>query len=249
MEAPARTSEPAVKNSGIEACLLEVVSHLTGYPVEMLALDMDIEADLGIDSIKRVEILATLEEKMPGLPAIPPDTLGTLKTLGQITAFLCEQGDNAHKPENPISLPPSHPAPQPDQAVETCLLEVVSQLTGYPVEMLALDMDIEADLGIDSIKRVEILATLEEKMPGLPAIPPDTLGTLKTLGQITAFLKKKDSGMTAIGPDCPQQAETMPLPSADTLYPERRILCCGSNRIHPGSPAVACQGSTGHHHG
>ncbi len=224
METPARSSEPAGNNPGIEACLLEVVSHLTGYPVEMLALDMDIEADLGIDSIKRVEILATLEEKMPGLPAIPPDTLGTLKTLGQITAFLCEQGDTAHKLRNPIALPLSHPAPQPDQTVETCLLEVVSHLTGYPVEMLALDMDIEADLGIDSIKRVEILATLEEKMPGLPAIPPDTLGTLKTLGQITAFLKKKVPAMTAISLDCPRQAKTMPLPTTDILYPERRIL-------------------------
>ncbi len=191
MEAPARTSAPQKNIPAIEACLLEVVSHLTGYPVEMLALDMDIEADLGIDSIKRVEILATLEEKMPGLPAIPPDTLGTLKTLGQITAFLREQGGNAGKPENPMASPLIHTAPHPEQDVETCLLEVVSHLTGYPVEMLALDMDIEADLGIDSIKRVEILATLEEKMPGLPAIPPDTLGTLKTLGQITAFLKKK----------------------------------------------------------
>ena len=90
--------------------------------------------------------------------------------------------------------------------------------------MLALDMDIEADLGIDSIKRVEILATLEEKMPGLPAIPPDTLGTLKTLGQITAFLKKKDPGISACRPDCPQQTATTPFPSAGSLYPERRIL-------------------------
>jgi len=234
MEAPVETSEPAKKDPGIEACLLEVVSHLTGYPVEMLALDMDIEADLGIDSIKRVEILATLEEKMPGLPAIPPDTLGTLKTLGQITAFLCGQGDNTRKSGSPITLPPSQqPAPLPDQAIETCLLEVVSHLTGYPVEMLALDMDIEADLGIDSIKRVEILATLEEKMPGLPAIPPDTLGTLKTLGQITAFLKKKDPEMTATGPDCPQQAETTPLPSAGLFYPERRILSAVQSEFTP----------------
>ena len=88
VEAPVEISEPAAKDPGIEACLLEVVSNLTGYPVAMLALDMDIEADLGIDSIKRVEILATLEEKMPGLPAILPDTLGTLKTLGQIASFL-----------------------------------------------------------------------------------------------------------------------------------------------------------------
>ncbi|UCF89741.1 MAG: hypothetical protein JSW39_15680, partial [Desulfobacterales bacterium] len=154
----------------IETNLLEVVSHLTGYPVEMLDRDMDIESDLGIDSIKRVEILATLEEKMPGLPNIAPESMGTLKTLGQIVAYLVgvEERQAAASPppaansgrnsslatpgENTISSDGNH------QAVESTLLEVVSQLTGYPVEMLDRDMDIESDLGIDSIKRVEILA-------------------------------------------------------------------------------------------
>ncbi|MDO9566209.1 MAG: SDR family NAD(P)-dependent oxidoreductase, partial [Candidatus Desulfaltia sp.] len=62
---------------------------LTEYPVEMLNLDMDIEADLGIDSIKRVEILSTIEEKMPDLPSVSPEIMGKLKTLGQIAEHLC----------------------------------------------------------------------------------------------------------------------------------------------------------------
>jgi acyl carrier protein len=64
------------------------------------------------------------------------------------------------------------------------LISVVAELTGYPVEMLGLDMDIEADLGIDSIKRVEILSAMEERMPHLPQVTPDMVGSLKTLGQI-----------------------------------------------------------------
>ncbi|MBW2605005.1 MAG: acyltransferase domain-containing protein, partial [Deltaproteobacteria bacterium] len=70
------------------------------------------------------------------------------------------------------------PAPTHDgqKDIENHLLSTVSQLTGYPVEMLALDMDIEADLGIDSIKRVEILSALEEKMPDLPTVSPDVMG-------------------------------------------------------------------------
>jgi len=39
------------------------------------------------------------------------------------------------------------------------LLKIVSERTGYPSEMLNLDLDLEADLGIDSIKRVEILGS------------------------------------------------------------------------------------------
>ena len=141
-----------------------------------------------------------------------------------------------------------HAAPHPEQDVETCLLEVVSHLTGYPVEMLALDMDIEADLGIDSIKRVEILATLEEKMPGLPAIPPDTLGTLKTLGQITAFLKK-NPGITPARPDCPQQTGNNAACSADTIRPERRILAAVQTGFTPAARLLLAKNRPGHHHG
>jgi acyl transferase domain-containing protein/NAD(P)H-dependent flavin oxidoreductase YrpB (nitropropane dioxygenase family)/NAD(P)-dependent dehydrogenase (short-subunit alcohol dehydrogenase family) len=48
----------------IQAVLLEQVSDRTGYPVEMLDLDLDLAADLSIDSIKRVEILGVLSRKI-----------------------------------------------------------------------------------------------------------------------------------------------------------------------------------------
>ncbi len=70
-----------------------MVGRLTGYPAEMLGLDMDIEAELGIDSIKRVEILSALEEKIPDLPAVSPEIMGSLKTLGQIAEFFVESND------------------------------------------------------------------------------------------------------------------------------------------------------------
>jgi hypothetical protein len=48
--------------------LLAVVAGKTGYPVDLLRPEMALEADLGIDSVKRVEILAA-EERLPGWPA------------------------------------------------------------------------------------------------------------------------------------------------------------------------------------
>src|SRR3546814_5870902 len=44
-------------------------------------------------------------------------------------------------------------------------LAIVAERTGYPTEMLGLDADLEADLGIDSIKRVEILGAFQKAMP------------------------------------------------------------------------------------
>lgn len=47
------------------AALLEIVSERTGYPAEMLDPSLDLEADLGIDSIKRVEILNSFRKLLP----------------------------------------------------------------------------------------------------------------------------------------------------------------------------------------
>ena len=191
---PAPPAVPAEDSTSgdIAPAMLQVVSDLTGYPVEMLAMDMDIEADLGIDSIKRVEILSTIEEKMPGLPPVSPEVMGRLKTLGQIAEYL---SGNAADP----GAPPAVPAEDSTSGdIAPAMLQVVSDLTGYPVEMLAMDMDIEADLGIDSIKRVEILSTIEEKMPGLPPVSPEVMGRLKTLGQIAEYLSGSAVGQSTV---------------------------------------------------
>lgn len=36
-------------------------------------------------------------------------------------------------------------------------MAIASERTGYPIELLGIDLNVEADLGIDSIKRVEIV--------------------------------------------------------------------------------------------
>jgi NAD(P)-dependent dehydrogenase (short-subunit alcohol dehydrogenase family) len=128
-----------------------------------------------------------MEERMPHLPQVTPDMVGSLKTLGQIGDFLAS-GLKA-QPATDAAL--DDPSPSPNSgpaAVQHALLAVVAELTGYPEEMLGRDMDIEADLGIDSIKRVEILSAMEERMPHLPQVTPDMVGSLKTLGQIGDFL-------------------------------------------------------------
>src|SRR5438309_688599 len=54
----------------------------------MLELDMRLDADLGIDSIKRVEILSALQDRLPDPPPIGPEHTGTLQTLRHVVEFL-----------------------------------------------------------------------------------------------------------------------------------------------------------------
>jgi acyl transferase domain-containing protein/acyl carrier protein/NAD(P)-dependent dehydrogenase (short-subunit alcohol dehydrogenase family) len=186
---------PAADTGKVEAALLEVVSEKTGYPVEMLNLDMGLDSDLGIDSIKRVEILSALQERMPEAPAVKPEQLGTLRTLRQVVEFLST--DLAPAATAPVAEAPVATGVA-SADVEAALLEVVSDKTGYPVEMLNLDMGLDSDLGIDSIKRVEILSALQERMPEAPAVKPEQLGTLRTLRQVVEYLGQGQPAPAAV---------------------------------------------------
>jgi acyl carrier protein len=135
---------------------------------------MDLEADLGVDSIKRVEILSAVREAEPGLPEVDAGELANLQTLGQIVTHLG------------AALPAAGAVPVAAGSssidLPALLISVVSDKTGYPAEMLSLEMDLEADLGVDSIKRVEILSAVREAEPGLPEVDAGELANLQTLG-------------------------------------------------------------------
>jgi acyl carrier protein len=51
------------------------------------------------------------------------------------------------------------------ESLVSTFIDLVSQRTGYPVEMLDPTLDLESDLGIDSIKRVEILGKFRRLLP------------------------------------------------------------------------------------
>src|SRR6185503_1155475 len=59
--APAPAMTLSLPADELKKRLLAIVGDRTGYPPEMLDLDLNIEADLGIDSIKRVEILGAFQ--------------------------------------------------------------------------------------------------------------------------------------------------------------------------------------------
>ncbi|MEA5617311.1 beta-ketoacyl synthase N-terminal-like domain-containing protein [Cronbergia sp. UHCC 0137] len=194
--------------------LLAITSEKTGYPIEMLEFDMDMEADLGIDSIKRVEILGGLQELYPNLPKPNLEELSEKRTIGQVVEYLqshtarnlsveiainevqqaAQMQIVAPKVEEVITFTPEPEASNEYADLGQTLLNITSEKTGYPVEMLELDMDMEADLGIDSIKRVEILGAMQETYPNLPKPNIEELGDLRTIGQIVDYLQKLAGG-------------------------------------------------------
>ena len=194
--APAPAPQAAPGESPV-ALVQSIVSEKTGYPVDMLDADMDLEGELGVDSIKQVEILSTLRERMPHLPEIDPEQLVELRTINAIATMI---GGSPPAPASSAPAPvAAAPAPVgPTAAVSApssngngitpdVIRALVADKTGYPSSMLEDDMDLEGELGVDSIKQVEILSALRDQHPSLPEVDPEAIAELRTIRKIADF--------------------------------------------------------------
>lgn len=127
--------------------------------------------------------------------------------------------------------PPQSAGPDPQQI----LLEITAEQTGYPIEMLALDANLEADLGVNSIKRVEIIGTFRRAaVPSLkepPAWYAQEAGSVRSLQDILNIVKRlqascpREDGQTA----APAAAEPAVVHGAATrqyrVSRARRCVC------------------------
>jgi NADP-dependent 3-hydroxy acid dehydrogenase YdfG/acyl carrier protein len=128
---------PAAATVDVVATLLDVIVQTTGYPREILVLTMEMEADLGIDSIKRVEILSLLSKRIPGAPSVNPEKLGSLKTLQNVVDFIGAEAAGtaaAAAPLPALSGAPGAGAPKSTSAVTR---HVVVPVRLAPLEQLA----------------------------------------------------------------------------------------------------------------
>lgn len=200
--APAAAPAPIAKAApAIDAVALVrgIIADKTGYPEDMLDVDMDLEGELGVDSIKQVEILSTLREQMPELPEIDPERLVELRTIGAIADMV--SGNTGRAPVAAPLTPAPAPTPAPTIAASPAAARagangkistdvvraLIAEKTGYPADMLEDDMDLEGELGVDSIKQVEILSALRDQHPGLPEVDPEVLVELRSIRAIADF--------------------------------------------------------------
>jgi NAD(P)-dependent dehydrogenase (short-subunit alcohol dehydrogenase family) len=92
------------------------------------------------------------------------------------------------------------------------LIQIVSERTGYPGEMLDPTLDLEADLGIDSIKRVEILNNFRK------LLPEDVQAQLETGIEKLAGTKTLQGIMDWIRSDLAPSGNATPAPNATAEY-------------------------------
>ena len=75
-------SEQKISKESLLEKMIGIISERTGYPTDMLNKDIDLEAELGIDSIKRMEILDKVLRELPEKheAALKPEMSKLMKT-------------------------------------------------------------------------------------------------------------------------------------------------------------------------
>jgi acyl transferase domain-containing protein/NAD(P)H-dependent flavin oxidoreductase YrpB (nitropropane dioxygenase family) len=205
---------PKLTREEITTRLLGLVSQRTGYPPEMLGLDLDLEADLGVDSIKRVEIFSALHSESV-LPAEAMEgqmeVLSKLKTLRAIVDWIglraaefagpsvaepAPAKTTAAGPSQPAQLPPAaEPRPVTRMSVEVYDAPEVTRDTPSPGFVVITDdrSGISTNLAV-RLKELGIAHTI---VGNDPASGVD-LTSAKSVSDLIAKLHEKHGGVGAL---------------------------------------------------
>ncbi|MFF2514316.1 SDR family NAD(P)-dependent oxidoreductase [Streptomyces sp. NPDC058086] len=217
---PVAVDVPA--GGSVLSVVLEVIGERTGYPVDMIEPDLDLEADLSVDSIKRAEIAGELATRLGLTPTGDTDVeeLTKARTAAAITA-LVERVTGPGATPAPASAPAVGTAPNAE-SVLALVLDVIGERTGYPVDMIEPDLDLEADLSVDSIKRAEIAGELATRLGLTPTGDTDVeeLTKARTAAAITALVV----GVRGESAE-PETLETVPaVPEPVVVAPKRLVM-------------------------
>ena len=211
--APARVAEVAqdlepatASGDPVKERILALVVEKTGYPLDMLALDLDLEADLGIDTVKQAEMFAAIRE-MYNIPRDENLKLRDFPTLAHVIRFAsgnvgqvanlradCQSAQDGAG-NQPARRIPSCPTSERinNDSIEEKVLAIVTEKTGYPKDMLDLDLDLEADLGIDTVKQAEMFAAIRE-IYNIPRDENLKLRDFPTLAHVIRFAQDRRTG-------------------------------------------------------
>ena len=97
---------------------------------------------------------------------------------------------------------PATELPDEDWTPENCDRGIIAEfgrLARLPVSRISVDTDLDTDLGIDSLMRVELLMRLESKLQ--QPIPEHTIGEVRTVGDVIEAVQRFYAQTAEVPPD------------------------------------------------
>ena len=232
---------------GIAETVLATIAEVTRYPRSVLRPEAELEDELGIESVKRAEILSVLSTRLALPPPTADGTLGRLKTIADVIAAV-EQAlaaAGATGAAGSMDLPAPAPVPTPSPviafpapmslsppaaaralaspAITETVIATIAEVTRYPRSVLRPEAELEDELGIESVKRAEIVAVLGRKL-GLEPPNDGSIGQLKTIADVVAAVAQLMSAapgapLAAAPPAAAPGPIPVPVPAVPAVAP------------------------------
>ena len=120
----------------------------------------------------------------------------------------------------PVAQIPTATRTADDDPIREKVLEIVAEKTGYPKDMLDLDLDLEADLGVDTVKQAEMFASVRAEYH-IPRDETMKLRDFPTLAHVIRFARERQPG-TASAP-AKEKAASVPDPLPQGLIANAEI--------------------------
>ena len=199
----ARIDMPGQKTGGsqeVREKILALLAEKTGYPAEMLDTGLDLEADLGIDTVKQAEFISEVREAFD-IPRIEGLKIADFPTIEHIINFVL-QHVNALRAmggeSDEVSASAEGGRTGDEAQIREKILSLLSEKTGYPADMLDTGLDLEADLGIDTVKQAEFISEIREAF-NIPRIEGLKIADFPTINHIISFVieRTNQSGQAA----------------------------------------------------
>jgi len=141
------------------------------------------------------------------------------------------------QPPPPVAEPPPTPEPTPEEDLRAAVVGAICEVTGYPADFLDEGADLEADLGVDSIRKMEILGLLQERLEFASAEADYAELSQASLGDLVAYVRRR----RGTG-DAPAEAPTARAIGAWVLAPLRFAEAPATEAPLPESGEAACRG-------
>ncbi|NPV56113.1 MAG: SDR family oxidoreductase, partial [Anaerolineae bacterium] len=162
--APAAQAQPVPADSeDVKAFVLAAVSEKTGYPVEMLDLELDLEADLGVDTVKQAELFAAIRTHY-NIPRREDLRLSDYNTLAKVVSFMQEALQGGTPAAAAVAASSSAPVVEAPEHLRSGDLadaipqQNISRRVPVPVLRPRLELCLPTDVAIDTSSRILIIA-------------------------------------------------------------------------------------------
>ncbi len=200
--------------------LIALIAEKTGYDTDELESDFELEADLGIDTVKQAEIFSELRDRY-GIERDDDFTFADYPTIESLAGYMAgrmQDGPSSVPETDGHGGPPSlaeqgaqASVPVPTGVVLDELIALIAEKTGYDTDELESDFELEADLGIDTVKQAEIFSELRDRY-GIERDDDFTFADYPTIESLAGYM----AGRMQDGPASTSQAASEPeLPPAE----------------------------------